>query len=131
MNEAALLARIGTLQGEVLPTPSKRKSFTVTRVASDRVTVTTGNANRVDVTIAGMLAVLRYLDENDHDRKHPCRIRSHNDPALAGPLCLAGRGGRKIRTITYALPMLEHLGMVGIDATMRPMTAFLAHRPVK
>lgn len=34
---------------------------------------------------------LHYLRRHRHYSDHPCEIRSSNDPASAGPLCIASR----------------------------------------
>jgi hypothetical protein len=126
MNQDSFLARIAALAGQPLRTPSKRKEFTFACVGSDRLVVSTEGANKVYVTTSSIEAVLRYLVDNGYDREHPCPVRSSNQIATAGPLCLIAREGGKQRKITYVLPILERLGLVVIDTSVRPMTTYLA-----
>ena len=70
-------------------------------------------------------AALHYLRTHRHDQAHPCAIRSSDDPAAAGPLCLAARvQNNNTRCINYILPILRGLEIVGIGRK-RPNTVWI------
>ncbi|TQK03453.1 hypothetical protein [Herbaspirillum sp. SJZ107] len=128
MSQMHLMAKLGELRGETLRTPSGRKSFIVSRLENGRVTVTTSNESEVHVSVTGIQAVLDYLARHGHGREHPCPVKSSNPIADAGPLCLAAREGKSQRKITYVLPLLERLGLVGFDRSARATAVFLVNR---
>lgn len=126
---SSLWAMMGELGG--LRTPSQRSSFGVDSVTSERVKVSVGKAGVV-IPKAAFAAVLEYLRVNDHHAGNPCAIDSDNDPVKAGPLCKIARrlpaGTYGPRTITYVLPILEQLGVVGISPK-RPTVVWLTTLP--
>lgn len=126
MNQIHLLARLEELQGRTLHTASHRKPFTVSRIGNERVTVTTSGGSEVRIPLTGIQAVLDYLVQHGHSRQRPCPVESSNRIKDAGPLCLAAREGKSQRKITYVLPLLERLGMIGYDDSARSMAVFLA-----
>jgi hypothetical protein len=126
MKQMNLTVKLEELRGQTLRTPSRRKPFTVSRIGHERVTVTTSSGNEVHIPVTGIQAVLDYLAQHGHSRQRPCPIKSSNRVDDAGPLCLAAREGKSQRKITYVLPLLERLGMIGYDDSAPSMAVFLA-----
>ncbi|WP_332726497.1 hypothetical protein [Pseudomonas sp. ESBL9] len=130
--------------GELGPlrTPSQRSSFAVESVTPERVKVQAGKTGVVIRKVA-FEAALEYLHANDHHAGNPCVIGADNDHEKAGPLCKAARqlpsGKYGQRNITYVLPILQRLGVVGINPnsptcvwlTKRPMAVVTDHQLIK
>lgn len=120
------------MMGELGPlrTPSQRSSFGVESVTPERVKVAVGKSGLV-ISKAAFEAALEYLHANDHHAGNPCVIESDNDHEKSGPLCKAARllpsGAYGQRNITYVLPILEKLGVVGISPK-RPTCVWLTNR---
>jgi len=122
----AKLGELGTLR-----TPSRRSEFDVDSVTLDRVKVAVGDTTLM-IPKAAFEAVLDYLHVNGHHAGNPCVIESNNDHKKAGPLCKVSRklptGTFGPRNITYVLPILERLGIVGINQKL-PTAVWLTSRP--
>lgn len=123
----ARLGELGTLQ-----TPSRRSEFGVEGVTFDRVKVAVGETTLM-IPKTAFEAALDYLHVNDHYVGNPCVIKSDNDHEKAGPLCKVSRkrpaGTYGPRNITYVLPILEQMGVVGISPTL-PTAAWLTSQPI-
>lgn len=111
-----------------LRTPSQRCEYIVEDFADDRVMVLVASKRHVLLRSA-FEAALNYLHQNGHGIGNPCLIKSNNDPALSGPLCLASRvtltGAFGPRNINYVVPILKALGLVDIR-TSTPNSVWLA-----
>ena len=84
------------------------------------------NPKNITISRSAFAAALHYLRENNHFVDNPCRIGANNDPADAGPFCLASRQeNNNVRCSTYILPVLEEFGIVGINGAKRPNTTWL------
>ncbi|MBH8613793.1 hypothetical protein I4N56_024995 [Pseudomonas mohnii] len=122
---SSLWPMMGTLGA--LRTPSRRSTFDIDSVTPERVKVLAGQSGIV-IPKAAFEAVVEYLHDNGHHAGNPCTIESDNDHDKAGPLCKIARrlpaGGYGPRTITYLLPILEQLGVVGIRPS-RPTAVWL------
>lgn len=122
-----MMGALGTLQ-----TPSRRSEFGVDSVTPERVKVAVGKTT-LAIPKAAFEAVLEYLHVNDHHAGNPCVIESDNDHKKAGPLCKVARelssGTYGPRNITYVLPILEQLGVVGIRSK-QPTAVWLTTRSV-
>ncbi|VVP39185.1 hypothetical protein PS850_04811 [Pseudomonas fluorescens] len=131
---AQTVSSLWPMMGELGPlrTPSQSASFNVGSVTPERVKVSVGKTGLV-VPKAAFEAALEYLHANDHHAGNPCVIESDNDYEKAGPLCKAARllpsGSYGQRNITYVLPILEQLGVVGISPK-RPTSVWLTNRPI-
>ncbi|WP_166363097.1 hypothetical protein [Pseudomonas akapageensis] len=131
---ALTVSSLWPMMGELGPlrTPSQRFSFAVESVTPERVKVQAGQTGLVILKVA-FEAALEYLHANDHHAGNPCVIESDNDHEEAGPLCKASRqlpsGRYGQRNITYVLPILEQLGVVGISPK-RPTSVWLTNRPM-
>lgn len=80
---------------------------------------------RVLLSKSAFTATIHFLRLNQHDKDSPCEIRSSNDKATAGPLCLAARNENEgVRCINYILPILQKNVVVGINP-VRPNTTWL------
>jgi hypothetical protein len=110
-----------------LRTPSQRCEYIVEDFADDRVIVLVA-AKRHVLLRSAFEAALNYLHQNGHGIENPCLIKSNNDPALSGPLCLASRvtltGAYGPRNINYVVPILKALGLVDIR-TSTPNSVWL------
>lgn len=131
---AQTISSLWPMMGELGPlrTPSQSASFDVEGVTPERVKVAVGKTGLV-VPKAAFEAALEYLHANDHHVDNPCVIESANDHEKAGPLCKATRllpsGAYGQRNITYVLPILEQLGVVGISPK-RPTSVWLMNQPM-
>jgi len=96
--------------------------FRIGEKTPERLTVL---PQRVSVSKTAFAAAIHFLLTHRHGAKAPCEIRSSNDRAVAGPLCLAARNGNgDVRCINYILPILQHHAVVGINP-QRPNTVWL------
>jgi hypothetical protein len=98
------------LPNQTFTTPDAQKGvdFSLDRVENYQMTISPQN---ITISKAAFIAAVRYLRANGHDQHNPCQIRSSNDPASAGPLCLAVRqANNAIRWINYILPILANIG---------------------
>lgn len=103
-----------------LATPSKRKPFKVVSNTSSEITIEVGaGKNLLVVSRENFESTIDYLNMHDHGPDRPCRIEANADPVKAGPLCLACRktsaGDYGPRLITYVLPILADVGVVGLN----------------
>ncbi len=98
-----------------LETPAKKSAFTVSEVRADELVIILSSDNTMKIGKAAFEDALRYLLENGHHDGARCQIQSSSDHERAGPLCRAVRTNGT-RNITYVLPILERMGLVGIDA---------------
>ena len=108
-------------QPRTLCTPSRKKPFSVVKSTPNDITIEVGSQgeSRLVITRDQFESTIDYLNQNGHGLGMPCRLDSSNSPDKAGPLCLACRtksaSGYGPRVITYILPILESVGVVGID----------------
>ena len=112
------------LPNQIFRTPDTQKGvdFYLERIENDQLTI---NPQNTSISKAAFAVTLHYLRANRHDEHNPCEIRSSNDPASAGPLCLTARGANNnIRCINYILPILAQHHIVGINPR-RPNTTWL------
>ncbi|NIF27662.1 hypothetical protein F3J44_14930 [Pantoea sp. Tr-811] len=117
-----LISTLGTLR-----TPSGRSAFQVVKVGHEQLKVAFGKS-QLSISRASFEAALNHLHANGHYAGHPCVIGADNEPAKAGPLCLASRrmpsGTYGARNITYILPILAHFGIAAIGEG-KPSTVWL------
>jgi hypothetical protein len=114
---------IAAVAGRQFLTPSGRRTFTIMTANRERVVVVTERAHsKIMLPVSAFEQVMAYLIGHGHGLHHPCFIRSHNNPEQGSDLCRVARGGTGQRKITYVLPILQHLGLVRIDTSVRPMT---------
>ena len=111
-------------QGKNLRTPTKRKTFEISFIYPDEVIIKTQGGTNIPIKRQAFLAVLNFLTENKHNRSNKVEIESNKVRAKAGPLCLAARKGNGSTTmvITYILPILADIGLVGIDSNIPTRT---------
>jgi len=97
------------------PDTQKGVDFSIERVDNGQLRISPQN---IPVSKAAFAATLHYLKTNGHNEHNPCEIRSSNDPASAGPLCLTARqANSNIRCINYILPILAQHQIVRINPT--------------
>jgi len=124
-NSDPLASRWHTLQqGKSLNTPTKRKTFEISSITPSEVTITTQGGTNITIKRQAFLAVVKFLTENKHNSSNKVEIASNKVRAKAGPLCLAARAGNGSTTmvITYILPILADIGLVGIDSNIPTRT---------
>jgi len=104
-------------QGQTLHTPSKEKSFEISSIAPDKITIKTQGGTEIEIRRRAFLATLSFLSENNHIASSKVKIGSNKDITKAGPLCIAARNanGPNVMVITYIIPILSKIGLVGID----------------
>lgn len=106
-----------------IPGPTGISAFTLVSVEPEQLTIATARS-RATISREHFENALGYLMDNGHDVASPCRIGSNKEYAKAGPLCRAARARPEGRmNITYVLPILREVGLVGIDPK-RPSTAW-------
>ena len=108
--------------GVTLRSPTEESTFKVAEVKQDRIVITLKDELSIDRQ--AFEGALHYLVSHGHNSASPCEIRSNTMYEAAGPLC---RSARKApngqRNITYVLPILKQMGLVGIGPE-RPSTAW-------
>ncbi|WP_144241440.1 hypothetical protein [Janthinobacterium agaricidamnosum] len=119
----------GSLQaGITLSTPddAKGSSFNITSVENDAVSITTQGGSLIRINRAAFAEAFFYLAQNLHTAIRPCEIGSNKDINAASALCVSTRhaNGSNIMIINYLLPLLAHMGLVGVAGT-RPNTTWL------
>lgn len=106
-------------EGMEFKTPDDRagKLFSVQSVDEDSILVLTEKGmTEVRLGRAAFLEAIYYLLKHNHDEYSPCEIRSNNDSAKAGPLCLATRNvNNNVRVINYIAPILAGVGLLEVD----------------
>ena len=113
----------------VLETPSQKKPFKVVSNTSSEMTIEVGaGKSLLVISRENFESTIDYLNIHDHGPHRPCRIDANADPLKAGPLCLACRktaaGDYGPRLITYVLPILADLDVVGLNGNA-PATTWL------
>jgi len=79
----------------------------------------------IKISKKAFIATIHYLKSNQHSMSSPCKIKSSNAKATAGPLCAAAREENKnVRCINYILPILQEYLVVGINHA-QPNTTWL------
>lgn len=126
---AALDNRWGILQsGMALTTPDNAMGspFSIGEITGIAVEVITNGGTAININRQAFEAVLEYLAVNGHTATNACQIGSDKSIGLAGPLCVAARNanGSNVMIISYLLPLLARMGLVGIDGS-RPNTSWL------
>lgn len=100
----------------------KGKDFAIQEITKEKLIISSQN---ISVSKSAFIAAIHFLKSNDNDIDSPCEIRSSNDRAAAGPLCLAARNENDgVRCINYVLPILQKNAVVGINP-VRPNTTWL------
>jgi len=110
-------------QGAELLTPAERSWFKVAEVTQERIVITTKFEGSLYIGKEHFEGALHYLLAHGHHDEAPCEIRSNKSYDDAGPLCRAARkphGGQM--NITYVLPILKQMGLVGIDPAASPVS---------
>lgn len=110
--------------GHTYRTPDlyKGKDFTIEEKTQERLII---SPQKVSVSKSAFAATIHYLRSHQHDMDSPCEIRSSNNKATAGPLCLAARTENDgVRCINYVLPILQRNVVVGINP-LKPNTTWL------
>lgn len=96
--------------------------FTIEEKTQERLII---SPQKVSISKLAFAATIHYLRLHQHDMDSPCEIRSSNDKATAGPLCLAARAENDgVRCVNYVLPILQKNAVVGVDP-IRPNTTWL------
>lgn len=109
--------------GHAFRTPTGRRTFSLVSVEHGHLTIATAKS-QASIDKADFENALRYLMDQEHTVHSPCPIGSNKVYAKAGPLCQAARSASKGRmNITYVLPILKEVGVVGIGSGM-PSTAW-------
>lgn len=127
---AALESRWNRIQKDQnLRTPDQQVGvdFSVFEQNNTGITIRTSGNTEIPISRAAFAEALAYLIREGHlDGNRRCEIGSkHDDP---GPLSLAvsAANGRPNQVVvTYALPILERMGLVAIDGN-RPNATWLA-----
>jgi len=117
----------GIQPGKGIFTPSGGSIFDIDQITNGSVTIRTGKSSLL-IFRTSFEEAIDYLNDHGHSVGTKCRIESSSDPVKAGPLCLASRANSSVgygpRVITYILPILEQLGVVGIGSA-KPNTTWL------
>lgn len=114
---------IGKCEGVLLRTPAKGSEFTLAKVTQNRITVALSEV-KLSIDREAFEGALHYLVSHGHNAASPCEIRSNKIYDEAGPLCRSARKAPNGQmNITYVLPILKKMGLVGIEAS-RPSTAW-------
>jgi len=99
-----------------LDTPARQSRFTVREVKQDGITILTSGETTLYIARQAFEGALRYLLSHGHDAQSMCPIGSNVNYDDAGPLCRAARTAPNGQmNITYVLPVLEKMGLVGIE----------------
>jgi len=101
--------------GQTFRTPDlhRGKDFKVEKIDRSHLTIL---PQSVSISKSAFIAAIHYLKANQHDMDSPCEIRSSNNQASAGPLCLAVRSENAgVRCVNYVLPILQKNQIVGIN----------------
>lgn len=120
-----------TLQvGISLRTPDRIKSssFTVKRTTNNSIIIQTKTTKSSPIPIkrCAFLETLKYLLQNGHSKFKKIKIQSSNDPKKSGHLCeISRKANNNTRCINYILPILEHLGFIGIDGNKPNKTWYI------
>lgn len=110
--------------GQTFRTPDlyRGKDFKIDKIDRDRLTIL---PQSVTISKSAFIAAIHYLKVKQHDMDSPCEIRSSNNQASAGPLCLAVRSQNTgVRCVNYVLPILQKKQIVGINP-VRPNSTWL------
>ena len=112
--------------GKKIYTPTEKSWFSVAEVKQDKLAVTTSNDNMLPpIHRDYFVNALAYLLAHNHTKTSPCEIRSNKVYEEAGPLCRSARApGSGQMNITYVLPILAEMGLVGIGKDV-PSSAWL------
>ena len=111
-------------QGQEFKTPDKIKSaaFSISLIDGNKIRI---EPQGIHISRKSFVASVHYLRIHNHYKDNPCRLDSNNDPALAGPLCMASReANHSVRCINYILPILKSLDIVGLKGD-RPNSTWL------
>jgi hypothetical protein len=121
-----LLQGIQVGQNFRTPDDVKGRSFTVVEVHQDSYTVETQSGiSRIRINRASIERAYQHLLDSKAMPERPTAIESNKEWDLAGPLCRAARGPRGSQMIiTYILPPLAQLGIVGINGA-QPNTTWI------
>lgn len=112
------------LRGQSFRTPDAQNGvdFFLDYIDREKLKITPQN---IRISKAAFAATLHYLKANGHDEYNQCKIRSSNNPASAGPLCIEARHtNNDTRCINYILPILAQHSIVAINPR-RPNTTWL------
>jgi len=113
---------LGVGQSYETPDAIAHVPFAISRLDANSIQI---SPQGITITHDAFSDALHYLRANRHDQHNPCEIGSNDDPALAGPLCIAARArNANVRCINYILPILAVLDIVGIGSA-RPNTTWV------
>lgn len=108
-----------------IKTPSGKRCFYISTVSDNLISINTENKGKVGIQKTSFVAVMDYLISNKHTNKIRCKIKSSNTRENSGPLCLAARDANNdVRSITYIVPILATLNVLGMDGG-KPNTTWL------
>lgn len=116
-------------QDMTLNTPDERSNvtFTIIEVNANGVVILTESAQtEIPINRASFIEAIRYLQANAHDESNPCEITARKEDHAAGPFCRAIRipNGRRTMISSYLVPILEHIGVVGMGRA-QPNTVWI------
>lgn len=100
-----------------LSTPDKvcSKPFVVVEHNLDKISVRSNSRNHIVIHKGAFVAVLRFLAEGHHYADRPCLVAASYDlPGTLGYTAKRANINRAV-VITYILPVLQQLDIVGID----------------
>lgn len=110
----------------VFYTPTGRRKFSLVSLEQEQLTIATAKS-KASISKADFENALRYLMDQGHGVNAPCLIGSNKVYDKAGPLCQAARSTSKGRmNITYVLPILKEVGVVGIGSGVPGTAWFIA-----
>lgn len=124
-----LWKQIQDLEGQMLLTPARRKTFRITGTKPDSI-ILSFSQSQLEVCRNSFEQTLKYLIVHGHQgQEKQIAIDAHTDPEKAGPLCRAARtrpdGSHGSRVVTYTLPTLAHLGLVRFGMIGRRSSVWL------
>ena len=120
--------KIGQIDSEFkFGTPAKNKPFrlSVTGHGQDSLTILTSENNPVTIRKQAFENALVYLLSHGHvNRESACSIAANKVRENAGPLSQSTHAQNEPMNITYVLPILKHMGLVGIEPA-KPSSTWL------
>jgi hypothetical protein len=124
---AALESRWKTIhQGLCLVTPDNAKGsqFYIEAVNASNIVIKTDGGTLITIKRNAFEETLRYLLEHKHTDQNRCPIGANKNNLNAGPLCIVARNTDGTMIISYLLPILAEMNLVGIDGN-RPNKTWL------
>lgn len=104
-------------------TPAEKRTFTLSTVGEDSLAIATTRDNAVGIRKQAFENALRYLLSHGHvSADSACGINANVVRDNAGPLSQATHASNEQMNIIYVLPILKHMGLVGISPTVPTST---------